>query len=100
LNDYKPFRSWALKNGYKDGLEIDRINVNGNYEPNNCRWVSKKIQNNNKRNNRFITFQGETKTASEWSTITGINHQTMLSRIDKLNWPIEKALTRRAKQNG
>ena len=100
LNDYKSFKNWALKNGYKEGLEIDRIDVNGNYEPVNCRWVFKKIQNNNKRSSHFITFRSETKTAAEWATITGINYQTIMSRINKFNWPIEKALTMQAKQNG
>ena len=47
--DFKPFYNWALSNGYKDTLSIDRINVNGNYEPLNCRWATYKEQNNNKR---------------------------------------------------
>ena len=53
-NEFKPFYEWAINNGYNDKLTIDRINVNGNYEPNNCRWVDKYIQARNKRNNVLI----------------------------------------------
>ena len=60
-----------MKNGYneKDSRRfctIDRIDVNGNYCPENCRWVSMKIQNNNRRNNHLITINNETKTLTEW----------------------------------
>lgn len=61
------FYNWAIKNGYKENLQIDRINVNGNYEPINCRWVSSSIQNNNKRNNKIIIIDGISKTISQWS---------------------------------
>ena len=60
------FEKWAIENGYSDGLSIDRINPNGNYEPSNCRWATATEQNNNKRNQRFITIDGETKTMAEW----------------------------------
>lgn len=53
-NDYRSFRSWALTNGYSDKLSIDRIDVNGNYEPGNCRWATEKEQANNTRNNTYI----------------------------------------------
>ena len=52
LNDFKTFYNWAMNNGYKDNLTIDRIDVNGNYEPCNCRWATYKEQNSNKRNNK------------------------------------------------
>ena len=87
------FREWALNSGYREGLTIDRINVNGNYEPNNCRWVSMKVQQNNRRNNHYITYRGETHTLMEWSEITGINYDCLKTRINTLKWSIEKALT-------
>ncbi|WP_146196850.1 hypothetical protein, partial [Limosilactobacillus reuteri] len=67
---YALFKKWALKNGFdyrKSGLEqsIDRINVNGNYEPNNCRWADKYVQANNKRNNSYIEVYGVQYTFSE-----------------------------------
>ena len=52
LNDFMSFYNWAMANGYKSNLSIDRINVNGNYEPSNCRWATAKEQANNKRNTK------------------------------------------------
>ena len=69
LNNFINFYNWSIENGYKDGLSIDRIDVNGNYEPNNCRWVTQKVQMNNTRRNHYITNKGETHTISEWSRI-------------------------------
>ena len=59
-NDFKAFYDWAMSNGYADNLTIDRIDVNGNYEPSNCRWVTKEIQNKNTRRNINITYNGKT----------------------------------------
>lgn len=81
LDDYKEFERWALKNGYNENLTIDRIDVNGNYCPENCRWVDRKTQSNNKRNNHFITVNGITKTLSEWSDISGVHYYTIFDRI-------------------
>lgn len=91
-NSYLSFRTWALNNGYNDTLTIDRIDNNGNYCPENCRWVTMKEQNNNKRNNHYITYNGETHTVSEWLEITGIKHSTMYQRL-RNGWSIEEALT-------
>lgn len=90
---FEPFYKWAIENGYNDSLTIDRINVNGNYEPNNCRWVDMIVQSNNKRNNHCLTFNGETHTIAEWCRITGLKYATLLKRINDLHWNIEKALT-------
>lgn len=80
-NNFLSFYNWAIANGYAENLTIDRIDTNGNYEPNNCRWVTLQTQANNKRNNRMLTFNGETHTMKEWSKITGINYNTLNSRV-------------------
>lgn len=82
-NGFKNFYEWAMQNGYTNKLTIDRIDVNGNYEPNNCRWTTMKVQNNNLRSNRRITIDGVTHTISEWSEIVGINRGTISSRLRK-----------------
>lgn len=94
LNDFEKFYNWSMENGYKDGLTIDRINVNGNYEPSNCRWVTMKVQSNNRRNNHNITYNGETHTLSQWSERLGINCSTLSDRINRDHWPIERAFTK------
>lgn len=66
---YTHFRDWAMNNGYQEDLTIDRINANGNYEPDNCRWVDLSIQGANRHNTILITFNGATHTISEWAKI-------------------------------
>lgn len=97
---FSNFDKWAMSSGYSDDLELDRIDYNGNYEPSNCRWVTEKEQQRNKRNNRRITFNGETHVAKEWAEITGIPYTTLISRLDKLHWDIEKSLTTPPKKRG
>ena len=65
--DFKTFESWALNNGYSEGLSIERINVNGNYCPENCTWATHLEQCNNMRRNIFVTYLGKTKTLAQWS---------------------------------
>lgn len=62
--DFMSFYNWAINNGYKEGLTLDRIDVNGNYCPENCRWVTMKEQSRNKRDNRLITYRGDTMCVS------------------------------------
>jgi hypothetical protein len=93
LNDFKSFYEWSLANGYSDNLTIDRINNDGNYEPNNCRWVDMKTQCNNRKTNFIINYNGNSHTLSEWSEITGIKAPTIRARIVVYKWDVEKALT-------
>lgn len=87
--NYILFRTWALENGYSKELTIDRIDVNGNYEPDNCRWVDLTVQANNKRNNVFITYNNETHTLAEWARITGIEYRVLSARYRR-GLPLER----------
>lgn len=92
-NSYEAFKEWALCNGYADGLTLDRIDSGGDYCPNNCRWADWYVQQNNRRNNHLITFNGETKTMSQWARAVGLSPKTLARRINDKHWSIEKALT-------
>lgn len=94
--DYNNFRKWAIKTGYQDGLTIDRIDVNGNYEPNNCKWITMKEQQRNKRNNRIITYKGKSLTLVEWGEIYNIHPDRIGARL-KDGWSIEDALCKKVK---
>lgn len=72
--DFTNFYNWAMNNGYEDDLTIDRIDVNGNYEPSNCRWVDIITQANNTRRNLYITINGETKSLRQWYRIYNPNY--------------------------
>lgn len=89
--EFEPFKEWAFNNGYKDGLTIERIDVNGNYEPSNCRWATVKEQMNNKRNNHFITHKGKTQTIAQWAEELGISRHTIDTRLSR-GWSEERAL--------
>ena len=93
LNDFQEFWDWSMAHGYADDLSIDRINNDGNYTPDNCRWATSLIQANNSRHCRMLEFNGESHSVSEWSRITGIPRHTISNRINTYGWPVEKALT-------
>ncbi|KKL47906.1 hypothetical protein LCGC14_2330850 [marine sediment metagenome] len=91
-SDYYFFHTWAVHNGYKNNLEIDRIDNNGEYSPSNCHWVKPLLQARNKRNNHTLTLHGKTACLAEWSDLTGIKYSTLRSRI-RLGWSTFNALT-------
>jgi hypothetical protein len=91
-DDFMSFYSWSIQNGYDDTLTIDRIDVNGDYSPDNCRWVSMKEQENNRRNNHLLKYKGQLKTISQWAEIYGLSYRIIYRRL-KAGWTIEEALT-------
>ena len=80
---YTVFRAWALANGYNDHLTIDRIDVNGNYEPRNCRWIPMSEQHKNKRSNRVVEYKGKKYILSDLAKEVGIGKTTLKYRLDK-----------------
>lgn len=88
-DDYAVFRSWAMSNGYRDDLTIDRIDVNGDYCPENCRWSTTTEQMNNMTRNRIISFCGKSMTMSEWARELGISYSTMNHRVQR-GWSMDR----------
>ncbi len=92
LNSFESFYEWAMANGYQEDLSIDRIDNDGDYCPENCRWVTQKEQANNTRKNRLLTHNGETHTVAEWATIVGITKAALYHRLSR-GWSVKEALT-------
>ena len=96
-NNFENFYNWAINNGYDDNAKqrsctLDRIDVNGDYCPENCRWVDATVQANNRRNNRLIKAFGKEMTLTQWSKLTGININTLKNRLNR-RWSAEDSLT-------
>lgn len=83
LNDFMNFYNWAMENGYEENLSIDRIDNNGDYEPNNCRWVDIKTQCNNRRSNHLITYKGKTQNVSQWCEELNVSRSMVEFRLRK-----------------
>ena len=92
--DFRTFLEWGMRSGYKKGLTIDRIDVNGNYCPDNCRWATAYVQSNNTRSNHPITINGITKNAKQWADLAGIKWTTFQRRIAVYGMTPEEALIR------
>lgn len=91
INDFSKFYNWSISNGYSDNLTLERIDVNGNYEPKNCKWIPFEDQARNRRDTTHITINGETKRMSEWAKESPVTTTTIYQRI-KDGWTIEDAI--------
>lgn len=89
---YPVFETWALKNGYLPGLTIERINVDGNYEPSNCKWIPPAQQSNNTRKNVLITYNNKTQNINQWARELNINKNTFWRYIRVKHYSIETIL--------
>lgn len=98
-SNFEPFRDWMIENGYVETNDrntrytIDRIDVDGDYTPENCRISTQGTQANNKRNNKYVTYNGETHTIADWARIKGMNYKSFCNRLYK-GWSFEEAMTR------
>lgn len=93
-NDFMVFHDWAISNGYSDKLSIDRIDVHGDYCPENCRWANNETQANNKADTCHVDYNGKTYTLTELSQMTGFKRKTLYYRIFIAEWDVEKALSK------
>lgn len=84
INDFNAFHEWAITNGYKEGLTIERIDNDSGYFPDNCKWIPRKEQSRNRRSCHYITYHGETKTLSEWSRLLHIDRECVRNREAEL----------------
>jgi len=92
-HNYENFRDWVNSTQDDPSLTLDRIDVNGNYEPNNCRWATQKTQQNNKRNNIYVTYFNETHSLKEWCDILNLPYDLVYRRISRLNYDFWRAIS-------
>lgn len=91
--EFEPFMEWAFSNGYKPGLTIERIDVDGNYCPENCTWIPFKEQASNRRSNLMIEYNGKTMSLKAWCDELGLDYKRTHNRIKKLGMNPEEAFT-------
>lgn len=88
------FQEWALTHGYDDSLTIDRLDNDKDYSPENCRWVTRKAQQNNKRNSFYITYKGKKQTLAQWCEKLHLNYNTTYYRLSVMHLSVEEAFNR------
>lgn len=95
LKDVTVFIKWAINNGWEKGLELERVNNNKGYSPENCIWATRKVQSRNKRTTHLITAFGETKCFRDWQKDERckISHGALFNRLVVLKWDAEKAIS-------
>ncbi len=91
LHNNQSFYAWALSHGYQPGLELDRENNCGDYTPDNCRFVTKQVNQNNKRNNVMVTWRGETMNVTQWSNKLGVPSWTLRNRM-RWGWTVDRMM--------
>ncbi len=93
-NDYRVFREWSLSHGYSDVLSIDRIDINGNYCPENCRWADAKTQANNTSRNVYFVYKGERLTKSQLAEKLGLSYCALQHRLDR-GWDWDRIINQK-----
>ena len=92
-NDFLAFYKWAMENGYSEKLTIDRIDNEKDYSPQNCRWVDRKVQANNRTFCKMIEYDGKTQSLMQWCEELSLNYKRIHSRLYRLGWSFEKAIS-------
>lgn len=92
-SDFMTFYRWAINNGYLDGLTIDRIDNTKDYYPENCRWVDRKVQANNRTFCKMIEYKGKTQNLMQWCEELNLNYKRVHSRLYRLGWTFEEAIS-------
>lgn len=90
--DFRSFYDWAIENGYRETLTIERLDCNGNYEPSNCTWIKRSEQNKNRRNNIIIDINGESSTLRDWCIRFGLVYKNVHQYMLRKNQTAEKTL--------
>ncbi len=93
VNDFVNFYNWAIQNGYEEGLTIERINNDENYSPNNCTWIPKSEQVNNRRNCILYTYNNKTQNLKQWCDELNLDYGLMHDRIRSKGWSFERAIS-------